>query len=74
MRYLALGLVVLMFVINAFSGGGPNIQPPNFLLQWGGADRLLREPGAVATDGQGNVYVVDRGNNRIKKFGLPEPG
>lgn len=45
--------------------------PPSFLLKWGSfgtGDGLFQSPFGVAADGAGNVYVVDRGNNRIQKF------
>jgi DNA-binding beta-propeller fold protein YncE len=46
-------------------------QPCSFLLQWGvpggTSSGELKSPGGVATDGSGNVYVVDA-NNRIQKF------
>jgi hypothetical protein len=28
-------------------------------------DKILSQPGAVAVDGNGNLYIADRGNNRI---------
>ena len=28
----------------------------------------FRNPGSIATDTLGNVYVLDTGNNRIQKF------
>ncbi|MGB2819798.1 MAG: hypothetical protein WBF17_02360, partial [Phycisphaerae bacterium] len=34
----------------------------------GGGDRHLREPMSVATDADGNVYVADKGNDRIAVF------
>jgi DNA-binding beta-propeller fold protein YncE len=45
-----------------------------YLAQWGSSgpgDGEFHEPSAVATDATGNVYVyvVDRGNNRVQKFG-----
>ncbi|MFH0980151.1 MAG: SMP-30/gluconolactonase/LRE family protein [Planctomycetota bacterium] len=34
----------------------------------GGDEKHLNEPGGVATDAQGNVYVADHGNDRIAVF------
>src|SRR4029453_4263954 len=42
-----------------------------FLLKWGvpgTGNGQLSSPYGVATDGSGNVYVVDTGNDRIQKF------
>lgn len=42
-----------------------------FVTMWGsrgaGAGQF-QQPGWVATDGAGHVYVTDRGNNRVQKF------
>ena len=50
--------------------------PPcgTFLLKWGVPTPRygeLSNPSGVATDGSGNVYVADSGNNRIQKFACP---
>jgi streptogramin lyase len=37
-------------------------------IQGSGDGQFSFNPGGVATDGSGNVYVVDRGNSRIQKF------
>src|SRR5439155_23590105 len=42
-----------------------------FLTTWGSAgtgNGQFNAPDGVATDGSGNVYVVDTFNNRIQKF------
>ena len=44
---------------------------PEFILQWGsnGArDGQFSGPHGIEVDAEGNVYVVDTGNNRIQKF------
>lgn len=57
--------------IQKFDNGG------KFITKWGsrgsedgqfGANPQDSGPGAIATDGQGNVYVADPGNYRIEKF------
>ncbi len=48
----------------------------DYLAQWGqeGSDEGQFDfLGGVAVDSQGIVYVVDTGNHRIQKFGIPEP-
>jgi DNA-binding beta-propeller fold protein YncE len=47
--------------------------PPDFLLEWGGqgsGSGQLLFPYAIATDPDGYVYVLDRGNVRVQKFDL----
>lgn len=42
-----------------------------YAAQWGSqgsGDGQFNEPGDVAVDGAGNVYVVDSGNNRVQEF------
>jgi len=34
----------------------------------GAGDTQFNQPSGIALDGQGNVWVADYGNNRIKKF------
>ena len=78
MRYVAFGVVVLVFIVAACTGGGPSPTPttdrrtpPAFLLEWGsnGSGEGQNDfPRGVAVDPQGNVYVVDLGNYRIQKF------
>ena len=45
--------------------------PPSFVLQWGsrgaGAGQFSG-PHGIEVDDDGDVYVVDTGNNRIQKF------
>jgi len=46
----------------------------NFLIEWGnyGTGRgLLNMPSALNIDSKGNVFVVDKGNNRIQQFKVP---
>ena len=46
-------------------------QPPVYLTQWGShgsGDGQFILPWGIATDVAGNVYVTDRGKNRILKF------
>jgi tripartite motif-containing protein 71 len=41
------------------------------LTTWGSegsGDGQFGEPGGIAVDGAGNVYVADTGNNRVQKF------
>ncbi len=43
----------------------------NFVLEWGkpgNNNGEFNQCGGIAIDGDGNVYVVDNGNNRIQKF------
>ena len=45
--------------------------PPEFLREWGSygsGDSQFDRARSVATDSSGNVYVVDRDNERIQKF------
>ena len=45
-----------------------------FVTKWGSFgsdDGQFKEPGAVAVDGGGNVYVLDVNNDRIQKFACP---
>jgi DNA-binding beta-propeller fold protein YncE len=42
-----------------------------FITKWGtygSGDGQFNDPGGVAVDSSGDVYVTDRGNNRIQKF------
>jgi Tol biopolymer transport system component/streptogramin lyase len=46
--------------------------PPAFLREWGSpgtAEGQFAYPASVAVDSSGNVYVADKDNNRIEKFG-----
>jgi DNA-binding beta-propeller fold protein YncE len=45
--------------------------PPSFLLQWGTEGSAPGEfslPYTAAIDPSGNIYVIDRGNERVQKF------
>src|SRR5262249_7691545 len=50
----------------------PAVTPPcTFVTTWGSSgsgDGQFSFPEGVATDGSGNVYVADTGNDRIQKF------
>ena len=58
----------LVFFSSAVWAGG---EPPSFVLQWGSngaADGQFWGPHGIEVDADGNVYVVDTGNNRVQKF------
>ena len=45
--------------------------PPTYLLQWGtegSASGQFSLPYTAAVDPNGNIYIVDRGNERVQKF------
>src|SRR2546426_229589 len=45
--------------------------PPVFVLKWGSwgfGPGQFEYPYGLAADAQGNVYVADKGNDRIQKF------
>jgi sugar lactone lactonase YvrE len=57
--------------IQKFTGNGA------YLAKWGSygaGDGQFNYPTEVTTDGFGNVYVAEAGNNRIQKFGCPSGG
>ena len=61
----ALSLVLLPS--NAWTGG----QTPQFILQWGSngaGNGQFSGPHGIEVGADGNVFVVDTGNNRIQKF------
>jgi DNA-binding beta-propeller fold protein YncE len=46
--------------------------PPTFITKWGNStdgDGQLSNPQGVAIDSSGNLYVADKNNHRIQKFG-----
>ena len=67
-----------VYVTDTFMGSGNNrIQKFTsagvYLTQWGNngtGDGQFNNPWRLALDGAGNVYVADRGNNRIQEFSL----
>ena len=54
------------------SAGAPAIEaPPHFVLKWGSdgaGPAKLHDPHGIACDRSGNVYVADRGNQRVQVF------
>jgi len=61
-------LVVLTLLASPIGAGG---DPPEFVLQWGSfgtGEGEFRGMHGVVVDAEGNVYVVDTGNDRIQKF------
>jgi len=61
-------VLFLTFLASQTWAGG---DPPEFVLEWGSfgsADGQFRGMHGVEIDVEGNVYVVDTGNNRIQKF------
>ncbi len=62
-----LALCPVLFPCKAVAGG----DPPEFILQWGSngaGEGQFSGPHGIEVDADGNVYVVDTGNNRIQKF------
>lgn len=52
--------------------GNTAVQPIQFLSKWGSqgsGDGQLNFPDGIAVDEAGNVYVADRDNHRVQKFG-----
>jgi len=53
-------------IVGTFAGGGT---PGVYEYRDGqGTDARFSSPGALTIDAQGNIYVTDRGNNRIRKI------
>jgi DNA-binding beta-propeller fold protein YncE len=70
---LAFTLVLTTLVLTAllFSAASASAAlPPSFATEGSGAGQISGEPGGIATDAEsGDVYVADRSNNRVEKFG-----
>lgn len=65
------GITLALFGLASLLPATVGAQPPAYLTQWGtygSGNGQFINPGFVALDGSGNVYVVDYGNNRIQKF------
>jgi len=57
--------------VSATTSGGSEKIPPEFVLKWGSngsGDGQFNEPGGLAVDSEGNVYVGDSQNSRVQKF------
>ena len=66
----SLALCCVLVPSNTLAGGDPP-DPPQFMFQWGSngaGEGQFSGPHGIEVDAQGNVYVVDTGNNRIQKF------
>ena len=66
---------VLMFAVVMAIATQPRtaaaVSAPVYVSQWGsggGGSGQFVQPGSIATDGAGFVYVADTGNNRVQKF------
>jgi uncharacterized protein (TIGR03663 family) len=51
------------------AAAGPDVEGRLTIGHGGDAPGALSDPGGVAVDGLGNVYVADSGNARVQKFG-----
>jgi len=57
-------------MISTFAGSGPAPGPPVFAGDGGPAVQArLSQPSAVTGDSEGNIYILDSGNRRIRKVG-----
>ena len=62
---------ILPLVLATWLPTAVGAQPPVYILQWGtsgSGNGQFNDPNSVATDGAGDVYVVDRNNHRVQKF------
>ena len=62
-----IALCCVLVPSNAMAGN----DPPQFMFQWGSngaGEGQFSGPHGIEVDAEGNVYVVDTGNNRIQKF------
>jgi len=51
------------------AAAGPDVEGRLTIGHGGDAPGALSDPGGLAVDNEGNVYVVDSGNARVQKFG-----
>ena len=64
-------MVIVSLLVASYAIPGFSQETYQYLLEWGSRGPGVNEfdfPIAVTTDSSGNVYVADRGNNRIQKF------
>ena len=57
--------------INEPQAPNPNA-PPEFIAEWGtegSSNGQFSSPSKIDIDLNGNVYVADKGNHRVQKFG-----
>jgi sugar lactone lactonase YvrE len=70
-RPLRAACVVALIAASLLGASTSSAASFGFLTTWGSlgaADGQFSQPDGVATDAAGNVYVVDKGNNRVQKF------
>ena len=63
----SLALCCVLVPSSALAG----VDPPEFMFLWGsngGGQGQFSGPHGIEVDDEGNVYVVDTGNNRVQKF------
>ena len=63
--------IVVLFLTFLAGQAWAGSEPPEFVLQWGSlgsGDGQFRGMHGIEIDAEGNVYVVDTGNNRVQKF------
>jgi len=64
-------MVIVSLLVTSYAIPCISQETYEFLLEWGSGGSGVSQfnsPIAVTTDPSGNVYVADRGNNRIQKF------